>query len=68
LHPIGDSSFDAAVQVYRMRKAIKIALAEADRQALSAIVTDWNSPQKHVWQAPIVLLAADGCGTRPSRT
>jgi len=46
-----------------MRKAIKIDLAEADRQALIAIVTDRNSPQKHVWRAQIVLLTADGCGT-----
>jgi hypothetical protein len=28
-----------------------------------AIVTDRNSPQKHVWRAHIVLLSADGCGT-----
>ena len=48
-----------------MRKAIKIDLAEADRQALTAIVTDRNSVQKHVWRAQIVLLTADGygCGT-----
>jgi transposase len=46
-----------------MRKAIKIDLAEADRRALTSIVTDRNSPQKHVWRAQIVLLTADGCGT-----
>jgi hypothetical protein len=46
-----------------MPKAIKIDVAEADRQALIAIVTDRNSPQKHVWRAQIVLLTADGCGT-----
>ena len=46
-----------------MRKAIKIDFAEADRQALTAIVTGRNSPQKHVWRAQIVLLTADGCGT-----
>jgi transposase len=46
-----------------MRKAIKIDLTEADRRSLAAIVTDRNSPQKHVWRAQIVLLAADGCGT-----
>jgi transposase len=46
-----------------MRRAIKISLAEADRQALTAIVTDRNSAQKHVWRAQIVLLTADGCGT-----
>jgi transposase len=31
--------------------------------ALSAIVTDRNSPQKHVWRAQIVLLTAEGRGT-----
>ncbi len=46
-----------------MRKAIKIDLTESDRQALTAIVTDRNSPQKHVWRAQIVLLTVDGCGT-----
>ena len=46
-----------------MRKFIKIDLAAADRQALTAIVTNRNSAQKHVWRAQIVLLTADGCGT-----
>jgi len=46
-----------------MGKSDKIDLAEADRTALTAIVTDRNSPQKHVWRAQIVLLSADGCGT-----
>ena len=46
-----------------MRKGITIIVNEADRQALTAIVTDRNSPQKHVWRAQIVLLTADGCGT-----
>ena len=46
-----------------MRKATTIDLTETDRQALSAIVTDRNSPQKHVWRAQIVLLTAEGCGT-----
>ena len=63
LRPIEDSFGYLAVRVWRMRKAIKINLAEADRQALTAIVTDRNSPQKHVWRAQIVLLTADGCGT-----
>ena len=36
-----------------MRKATTIDLTETDRQALSAIVTDRNSP---VWRAQIVLL------------
>jgi transposase len=46
-----------------MRKITTIDLTEADRQALTAIVADRNSPQKHVWRAQIVLLTADGCGT-----
>ncbi len=43
-----------------MRKAIKIDLIASDREALTAIVVDRNSPQKHVWRAQIVLLTADG--------
>src|SRR6476619_143607 len=46
-----------------MRRAIKIDLTEADRRSLTAIVTNRNSPQKHVWRAHSVLLTADGCGT-----
>jgi transposase len=46
-----------------MAKTTPIDLSEDDRQALTAIVTDRNSPQKHVWRAQIVLLTADGCGT-----
>jgi transposase len=46
-----------------MRKRIAIDVSDTDRQALTAIVTGRNSPQKHVWRAQIVLLTADGCGT-----
>jgi transposase len=46
-----------------MRKTTTIDLSETDHQALDAIVTDRNSPQKHVWRAQIVLLTAEGCGT-----
>ena len=46
-----------------MRKTTTIDLSETDHQALSAIVMDRNSPQKHVWRAQIVLLSAEGCGT-----
>ena len=46
-----------------MRNAIPIILSETDRRALSTIVKDRNSPQKHVWRAQIVLLSAEGCGT-----
>src|SRR3954469_1794489 len=51
------------MRIWRMRKATKVILTEADRLALSAIVRDRNSPQKHVWRAQIVLLTAAGCGT-----
>ena len=46
-----------------MHKASTINLTETDRRSLIAIITDRNSPQKHVWRAQIVLLTADGCGT-----
>jgi len=46
-----------------MRKRSTIDVSDADRQALTVIVTDRNSPQKHVWRAQIVRLTADGCGT-----
>jgi transposase len=46
-----------------MRKPISIDISDTDRQRLVAIVTNRNSPQKHVWRAQIVLLSADGCGT-----
>src|SRR3954453_4471566 len=52
------------MRIWRMRKATKVILTEADRLALSAIVRDRNSPQKHVWRAEIVLLTAAGCGPR----
>jgi hypothetical protein len=37
-----------------------IELNSTDRARLEAIVTDRNSPQKHVWRSRIVLLTADG--------
>jgi hypothetical protein len=46
-----------------MRAGVAVELSAADRQHLAAIVSDRNSPQKHVWRAQIVLLTADGCGT-----
>src|SRR5215470_11617180 len=46
-----------------MRTGIAIALNATDRQRLTAIVADRNTPQKHVWRAQIVLLTAEGCGT-----
>jgi hypothetical protein len=46
-----------------MRKRITIDVSGTDRDTRTAIVTDRNSPQRHVWRAQIVLLTADGCGT-----
>src|SRR5580700_8510493 len=46
-----------------MRKGIIVDVTAADRARLRAVVTNLNSPQKHVWRAKIVLLTADGLGT-----
>ena len=46
-----------------MRSGITISLVPADFVRLEAVVTDRNSPQKHVWRAQIVLLSARGTGT-----
>ena len=46
-----------------MRKGIAFMLSSADRQRLREVMSDGNSPQKHVWRAHIVLLSADGLGT-----
>ena len=46
-----------------MLKGITVAVTSKDRAKLEAVITDRNSPQKHVWRAQIVLLTADGCGT-----
>ncbi|MGH8504698.1 MAG: IS630 family transposase [Stenotrophobium sp.] len=41
----------------------EITLGAVDRGRLEAVAADRNSPQKHVWRARIVLLAAEGLGT-----
>jgi hypothetical protein len=46
-----------------MRKDVVVGASAADRARLGAVVSDRNSPQKHVWRARIVLLTADGLGT-----
>jgi hypothetical protein len=51
------------MRVWRMRKRITIDVSGTDRNTLTAIVTERNSPQKQVWRPQIVLLTADGCGT-----
>lgn len=46
-----------------MRTGITIDVSPEDRRRLEVVVSDRNSPQKHVWRARIVLLTADGVGT-----
>ena len=46
-----------------MRTGISLHVTARDRERLLAVVSDRNSPQKHVWRARIVLLTADGHGT-----
>ena len=47
-----------------MRTGISFTVSPTDRRRLMALVKDRNAPQKHVWRAEIVLLSADGVGTR----
>ena len=46
-----------------MRTGISITLIPSDRRHLEALTGNWNTAQKHVWRAAIVLLSADGVGT-----
>jgi DNA invertase Pin-like site-specific DNA recombinase len=46
-----------------MRKGIVVNVKASDRRRLVAIISNRNSPQKHVWRARIVVLTADGLGT-----
>src|SRR6201987_3023157 len=46
-----------------MRKGISVTVTPADRMRLQSIIRDRNSPQKHVWRARIIVLAADIEGT-----
>src|SRR5260370_1063061 len=46
-----------------MRKGIIVTVTACARARLRAVVTNRNSPQKHVWRAKILLLTADGLGT-----
>ena len=38
-----------------MRTGITISLIPADQAHLKAVVSDRNTPEKHVWRAQIVL-------------
>jgi transposase len=46
-----------------MRTGIIFKVSPSDRDRLDGVVSDRNSPQKHVWRASIILLSADGVGT-----
>ena len=46
-----------------MRAGIVVKVSPADQIRLEGVVTDRNSPQKHVWRARIILLTAEGHGT-----
>jgi transposase len=46
-----------------MRKDVFVDASAADRARLEAVVTNRNSPQKHVWRARIILATGEGCGT-----
>jgi hypothetical protein len=48
-----------------MRSGLSFTLPASDRLRLEALVADWNTPQKHVWRARIVLLSADGWNADP---
>jgi DNA invertase Pin-like site-specific DNA recombinase len=51
------------VRIWGMRTGISIKVTAEDRRRLEAIVSNRNTPQKHVWRARIVLLTAAGAGT-----
>jgi hypothetical protein len=58
-----DSHGALDVRICAMRTGIVVEVTTAERDRLEAIVTDRNSPQKHVWRAGIMLATADGLGT-----
>jgi hypothetical protein len=51
------------VRVLGMRTGISFIVDSKDRARMEAIVSDRDSPQKHVWRCQIVLLTAAGVGT-----
>ena len=46
-----------------MRTGITITISSSDRIRLNRIVSDGNTPQKHVWRGRIILLTAESLGT-----
>ena len=51
------------MRVRGMRTGIAFYVTPADTDRLRALTIDRNAPQKHVWQAQIVLMSAEGTGT-----
>ena len=48
------------------RTGISITVSASGLRRLQALVRDRNATQKHAWRAEIVLLNADGIGTKRS--
>ncbi|MCW6512410.1 IS630 family transposase [Lichenifustis flavocetrariae] len=46
-----------------MRCGVEVSVSPEDRERLSGLVADRNTPQKHAFRAHIVLLTGDGLGT-----
>lgn len=46
-----------------MCTGISVTFTAAERRRLAALISDRNTPQKHVWRARVVLMSADGFGT-----
>lgn len=46
-----------------MREGITVKVSAVDHVRLGAVVTNRNSPQKHVWRTRIILATAQGVGT-----
>lgn len=46
-----------------MRRGVEVSVSPKDRERLSGLVADRNTPQKHAFRAHIVLLTGDGLGT-----
>ena len=53
----------SAVRVCDMRTGITVTVSPADHDRLTGIVSEGNSPPKHVWRAEIVLSIAEGEGS-----
>jgi hypothetical protein len=47
-----------------MRTGIFITITRSVRGRLEAITRDRNASQEHAWRAAIILLSADGVGTK----